>query len=106
MPGETRQESDGGRARGQQRRVLSDFSRKTAACLNVLRTCTRDAGWVTGERQSGDGAAKHAITQDGKKDAVCPCPEVVKEVADMGHCLCRLFYATNWDNRPGAGDVE
>lgn len=26
------------------------------------------------------------------QDILCPCPQIDKEVADDGHCFCRLFY--------------
>jgi ferredoxin-thioredoxin reductase catalytic chain len=25
-------------------------------------------------------------------DALCPCPEMMEEVAQQGHCFCRLFF--------------
>ena len=26
-------------------------------------------------------------------DVLCPCPEADHEIAEYGHCFCRLFYA-------------
>jgi ferredoxin-thioredoxin reductase catalytic subunit len=28
-------------------------------------------------------------------DKACPCPEWLNEVAQTGHCYCRLFYSNN-----------
>ena len=28
-----------------------------------------------------------------EKDVLCPCPTWKSEIADDGHCFCRLFYA-------------
>ncbi|MBN1590696.1 MAG: hypothetical protein JW888_14375 [Pirellulales bacterium] len=25
-------------------------------------------------------------------DTLCPCPELMKEIAEEGHCFCRLFF--------------
>ena len=40
---------------------------------------------------------KQSHPLDPDKDVLCPCPDLDKEVAEAGHCFCRLFY------RPGAG---
>jgi ferredoxin-thioredoxin reductase catalytic subunit len=26
------------------------------------------------------------------KETLCPCPEMMEEIAEHGHCHCRLFY--------------
>jgi ferredoxin-thioredoxin reductase catalytic chain len=32
----------------------------------------------------------HPLEPD--KDVLCPCPEAAREIAEEGHCFCRLFY--------------
>jgi ferredoxin-thioredoxin reductase catalytic subunit len=37
---------------------------------------------------------QHKPPQLGK-DKTCPCPEWLDEIANQGHCYCRLFFASS-----------
>ncbi len=37
---------------------------------------------------------KQRVPVEGK-DVVCPCAEADEEIAENGHCFCRLLYATS-----------
>jgi ferredoxin-thioredoxin reductase catalytic subunit len=41
---------------------------------------------------------KQSHPLDPARDTLCPCPEAAREIAQEGHCFCRLFV------RPGAAD--
>lgn len=36
---------------------------------------------------------QHQPPEKGK-DKTCPCPEWLDEIAQQGHCYCRLFFAS------------
>jgi ferredoxin-thioredoxin reductase catalytic subunit len=35
---------------------------------------------------------KQSHPLDPSKGTLCPCPEMGQEMAEAGHCFCRLFY--------------
>jgi len=43
------------------------------------------------------------VTGNFDKDRliICPCIYHKKEIADMGHCLCRFFYDKNFEKKFG-----
>jgi len=41
---------------------------------------------------------KQSHPLDPGRDTLCPCPEAAREIAEEGHCSCRLFF------KPGAAD--
>ena len=87
---------------------LQDYAESMGWALNVDSERIRKVVGLMTENLSRHGnyycpcKLKDRVPVEGK-DVVCPCPEVEMEIADTGHCFCRLFYDTKRGDRPRPG---